>query len=144
MKKVLKEIVIAMMLAAVCVSFAGCNGKDNDSKKSSNEDKVVASKHFDAGNYDETMEVYFEDGKASRFVIIMEFAEETNATAIKESLENRSDMKDAKIEIDGSKVTIEMTAEQFFSEEGLDFDDEKASIDSIKQIFKENDFTIEE
>ncbi len=144
MKKVLKGIIIAMILTAVCVSFAGCNGKGNDSKKSGNDDKIVASKHFDAGNYDEKMEVYFKDGKASKFIIIMEFAEETNATAIKGSLENRSDMKDAKIEIDGSKVTIEMTAEQFFSEEGLELDDEKASKDGIKELFKENDFTIEE
>ena len=53
-------------------------------------------------------------------------------------------MKDAKIEIDGSKVTIEMTAEQFFSEEGLELNDEKASKDGIKELFKENDFTIEE
>ena len=90
------------------------------------------------------MEVYFKDGKASKFIIIMEFAEETNATAIKGSLENRSDMKDAKIEIDGSKVTIEMTAEQFFSEEGLELNDEKASKDGIKELFKENDFTVEE
>jgi hypothetical protein len=45
---------------------------------------------------------------------------------------------------DGSKVTVEISAEDFFKEEGLEFNDEKASKDGIKQIFNDNGFTIDE
>ena len=89
-------------------------------------------------------EVYFENGKASKFIIVFEFEKEDNAKAIKERLEERDSMKNSKIEIDGSKVTVEISAEDFFKEEGLEFNDEKASKDGIKQIFNDNGFTIDE
>lgn len=140
MKKVLKGLFVAMMLMTVCISFAGCGDKG----KKSNGDRIVASKKFEAGNYSEKMEVYFENGKASKFIIVFEFEKEDNAKAIKERLEERDSMKNSKIEIDGSKVTVEISAEDFFKEEGLEYNDEKASKDGIKQIFNDNGFTIDE
>ena len=148
MKKLLKGLFMTMLLVTVCFAMAGCGNEDSKSENKSNnkekEDTMVASKHFDVGDYTETMEVTFKDGKASKFVITMEFKDEDTANSIKDRLAKRSNMENADIKIDGSKVTVEMSAEDFYAEEGIEYNDEKASKDGVKKIFEDNGFEVKE
>ena len=148
MKKLLKGLFMTMLLVTVCLAMAGCGDEDGKSGSKSNnkekEDSIVASKHFESGDYTETMEVIFKDGKASKVTITMDFKEEDTANSIKERLSKRSNMENAEIKIEGSKVTVEKSAEDFYAEEGLEYTDEKASKDGVKKIFEDNGFEIKE
>lgn len=154
MNKLLKGILIVTMLVIGCVLFAGCGNKDSEkslkSEKNEHEvevvadDKIVASKHFDKGDYTEKMEVIFKDDKAFKYIITMEFKDESTAKSFKERLGKGANMENAEIEVLGSKIKIEMSAEDFCGEEGLEYNDENTTKEKVKQLFKDNGFSIDE
>ena len=149
MKKLLKKVLVFSLLAAMCVALAGCGDKDEgSSKKKDDENKtksIVGSRYFESGNYKETIEAVLDDeGYATKFIISMIPDDAEKIEDFKTLAENIVDGGNVTIDVKDDRVVIEMSAEEFFSEEGLTFDDNKASEDDIKELFEKNSFTIEE
>ena len=149
MKKLLKKVLVFSLLAAMCVALAGCGDKDEgSSKKKDDENKtksIVGSRYFESGNYKETIENVLDDeGYATKFIISMIPDDAEKIEDFKTLAENIVDGGNVTIDVKDDRVVIEMSAEEFFSEEGLTFDDNKASEDDIKELFEKNSFTIEE
>lgn len=148
MKKLLKKVLVFSLLAAMCVALAGCGDKDEGSSKKDDENKtksIVGSRYFESGNYKETIEAVLDDeGYATKFIITMIPDDAEKIEDFKTLAENIVDEGDVNIEVKDDRVVIEMSAEEFYSEEGLTFDDNKASEDDIKELFEKNSFTIEE
>ena len=149
MKKLLKKVLVFSLLAAMCVALAGCGDKaEGSSKKKDDENKtksIVGSRYFESGNYKETIEAVLDDaGYATKFIISMIPDDAEKIEDFKTLAENIVDEGDVNIEVKDDRVVIEMSAEEFFNEEGLTFDDNKASEDDIKELFEKNSFTIEE
>lgn len=148
MKKLLKKVLVFSLLAAMCVALAGCGDKDEGSSKKDDENKtksIVGSRYFESGNYKETIEAVLDDeGYATKFIITMIPDDTEKIEDFKTLAENIVDEGDVNIEVKDDRVVIEMSAEEFYSEEGLTFDDNKASEDDIKELFEKNSFTIEE
>lgn len=149
MKKLLKKVLVFSLLAAMCVALAGCGDKDEgSSKKKDDENKtksIVGSRYFESGNYKETIEAVLDDeGYATKFIISMIPDDAEKIEDFKTLAENIVDGGNVTIDVKDDRVVIEMSAEEFFNEEGLTFDDNKASEDDIKELFEKNSFTIEE
>ena len=149
MKKLLKKVLVFSLLAAMCVALAGCGDKDEgSSKKKDDENKtksIVGSRYFESGNYKETIEAVLDDeGYATKFIISMIPDDAEKIEDFKTLAENIVDGGNVTIDVKDDRVVIEMSAEEFFSEEGVTFDDNKASEDDIKELFEKNSFTIEE
>ena len=148
MKKLLKKVLVFSLLAAMCVASAGCGDKDEGSSKKDDENKtksIVGSRYFESGNYKETIEAVLDDeGYATKFIISMIPDDAEKIEDFKTLAENIVDGGNVTIDVKDDRVVIEMSAEEFFNEEGLTFDDNKASEDDIKELFEKNSFTIEE
>lgn len=148
MKKLLKKVLVFSLLAAMCVALAGCGDKDEGSSKKDDENKtksIVGSRYFESGNYKETIEAVLDDeGYATKFIISMIPDDAEKIEDFKTLAENIVDGGNVTIDVKDDRVVIEMSAEEFFNEEGLTFDDNKASEDDIKELFEKNSFTIEE
>ena len=149
MKKLLKKVLVFSLLAAMCVALAGCGDKnEGSSKKNDDENKtksIVGSRYFESGNYKETIEAVLDDeGYATKFIISMIPDDAEKIEDFKTLAENIVDGGNVTIDVKDDRVVIEMSAEEFFNEEGLTFDDNKASEDDIKELFEKNSFTIEE
>lgn len=148
MKKLLKKVLVFSLLAAMCVALAGCGDKDEGSSKKDDENKtksIVGSRYFESGNYKETIEAVLDDeGYATKFIISMIPDDAEKIEDFKTLAENIVDDGNVTIDVKDDRVVIEMSAEEFFNEEGLTFDDNKASEDDIKELFEKNSFTIEE
>lgn len=148
MKKLLKKVLVFSLLAAMCVALAGCGDKDEGSSKKDDENKtksIVGSRYFESGNYKETIEAVLDDeGYATKFIITMIPDDAEKIEDFKTLAENIVDGGNVTIDVKDDRVVIEMSAEEFFNEEGLTFDDNKASEDDIKELFEKNSFTIEE
>lgn len=148
MKKLLKNVLVFSLLAAVCVALAGCGDNEESSSKSKKKNEtesIVGSRYFESGNYKETIEaVLDEDGYATKFVITMIPDDAEKLEDFKTLAEGIVDEDNATIEVKDDCVVIEMSAEEFYNEEGLTYEDNKASKDEIKELFENNSFTVEE
>ena len=148
MKKLLKKVLVFSLLAAMCVALAGCGDKDEGSSKKDDENKtksIVGSRYFESGNYKETIEAVLDDeGYATKFIISMIPDDAEKIEDFKTLAENIVDGGNVTIDVKDDRVVIEMSAEEFYNEEGLTYGDNKASEDDIKELFEKNSFTVEE
>lgn len=148
MKKLLKKVLVFSLLAAMCVALAGCGDKDEGSSKKDDENKtksIVGSRYFESGNYKETIEAVLDDeGYATKFIISMIPDDAEKIEDFKTLAENIVDGGNVTIDVKDDRVVIEMSAEEFYNEEGLTYGDNKASKDDIKELFEKNSFTVEE
>lgn len=143
MKKVLlKSAVVMMLLATVCVTFAGCGNKKNN--ESGDNRKLVVTKHSDMGNYDQKIEVQFENGKASKFIMTVECYDAGVANSMKDLLKMSDKLTDSNVIVEGTKVKVELSPKDYFEEEGLEYNDERLARDNIKKIFESNGYTVTE
>lgn len=148
MKKLLKKVLVFSLLAAMCVALAGCGSKGEGSSKKDDENKtksIVGSRYFESGNYKETIEAIFDDeGYATKFIISMIPDDAEKIEDFKTLAENIVNGGNVTIDVKDDRVVIEMSAEEFYNEEGLTYGDNKASEDDIKELFEKNSFTVEE
>ncbi|MBR2704467.1 MAG: hypothetical protein IKE91_03260 [Clostridia bacterium] len=144
MKKLLKSMLVFSLLAAVCVAFAGC-GKKDDKKKDEN-GSIVGSKYFESGSYNETIEAVLDgDGNASKFIITIIPDDAEKVETMKSLVQTIADESESSnLNVEDNKIILEMSAEDFLSEEGLTFEDGKISKDQVKELFESNGFTVEE
>ncbi|MBQ3408675.1 MAG: hypothetical protein IJH12_05700 [Clostridia bacterium] len=141
MKKLLKNVLLVMLLSTMCITLVGC-GKDK--KENLNESKLIAVKEYSAGNYKQTTEITFKNDMAEEITITMECGDNSTAEAMKELFSSEDSLKDAEIRVEANKLIIKTTAKDFFTEEGIDYSDDKLSKDSIRKMFEDNDYTITE
>lgn len=146
MKKLLKNVLVFSLLAAICVALAGCGDKDDkSSNKKDSESSISGSKYFENGEYTETITADLDkDGNATKFTITMEFSDNEKADAMKGLAEQGLGTETATVKVEDNKVIIEMSAEEFLKEEGLSYDYDKISKDQVKELFEKNDFKVEE
>lgn len=150
MKKLLKKVLVFSLLAAVCVALAGCGDKDDSDKKNNDNENatksIIGSRYFESGNYNETIEAVIDnEGYATKFIITMIPDDAEKIEDFKTLAESIVDEdSSASVEVKDDRIVIEMSAEEFYKEEGITYDDNKASEEEIKELFKNNNFTIEE
>ncbi len=147
MKKIFKNLLVFAVLTSVCVALAGCGDKDGkkSDKNEGNGSSISGTRYFESGNYKETIKAELDaDGYASEFVITMELDDADKVEDMKSLLEQGMDLADAEVKIEDGKIIITMSAEVFLSEEGLTYENNKVSKEQIKELFEENEFTIEE
>jgi len=143
MKKIVKNVILMMLLATVCVAFAGCGNKKNSN--SGNDGKMVVSKQSDSDNYNQKIEILFDgEGKANKFVMTIECYDVDVANSMVDLLKMSDKLSNSDIVIDGTKVKVELSPKDFFDEEGLEYSDERLGRDSIKKMFEANGYMIVE
>ena len=82
MKKTAKSLLIVMIMAMVLATLTGCGDKKSDKEKKSDSNTLVATKTLNdstLGTYKETVEISFENDKAKKVTITMDFESEKDA-----------------------------------------------------------------
>lgn len=138
MKKVLKMMTIVALMVVTCVTLAGCGDEGGKSSKSK-DGRVIATKQNESAGYNERMEVSFKDGKADEMKYTFEFKDETMAKQVKNYLDFG---ENAKVDVDGNKITVTMNVTDFMKEQGIDTEEDKTSKEDMRKIFEDGGYTV--
>ncbi len=145
MKKIKSIVCILMMFMMVC-TLTGCGDDKKDSKdsKKTSEDVLIATKSDNTsglGDYKETIEITFKDGKADSVKEMMEFGDESTAKYAGSIMQmTASSLEGMNVEQEGNVITVKMEAETFLNGLG---DNEDLSREAIEKNLQNSGFTIE-
>lgn len=149
MKKTVKSIFMVLMMAVLVLSLAGC-GKNESKEQKANADTLVATKSEEDstfGKYKETVEFEFENGKANKTTVKMEFEEEEKAKSAEEMLKYMASLTDKiSVERTEKKVVVSMDAKEFL---GLDDEEDEESNDNaltkeaLQKVLEEEGYEIQ-
>ncbi len=148
MKKTAKSLLIVMILAMVLAALTGCvdsEKKSNKDKKSDSNTLVATKTENDStlGTYKETVEISFENDKAKKVVITMDFEDEKDAESAEAMLKYVAQISDEiTFERNGKSIVANMSTEAFIGME--DVEDEELSRDALKKDLEESGYTIQE
>jgi len=138
MKKVLKSLILASIVALMVVTLTGCNNK---------KDSIYATKHVDndevLGSYDEDVEVEFKDGKASKIIMSFVFKDEDNVGLMKSLYESSADAGSLSIRTDKNKFIMEMDGEAFLKQQKIDSEEDLNAVkEELKKVLEADGYTI--
>ena len=127
MKKVVKSVALLAVMVMVIAFLAGCGNKLVATKTTDDEDM---------GKYDEKIEVTFKNDKAQEVKMTYTFEKEESAKSLASMYEFLGG-DDIKVETDGKKVILTMSAEDSFGSE-----EDEMSRDEIKALLEEQGYTV--
>ncbi|MBR3721108.1 MAG: hypothetical protein IKN09_05190 [Clostridia bacterium] len=146
MKKTAKSLLIVMIMAMVLATLTGCGDKKSDKEKKSDSNTLVATKTLNdstLGTYKETVEISFENDKAKKVTITMDFEEEKDAESAEAMLKYVAQVSEnISFERNGKAIVATMGTEEFIGQENLD--DEDLSKDSLRKELEDDGYTIVE
>ena len=116
------------------------------SEKSTDKVLVATKKASDStfGEYNQTLQITFEDDKASKIDVILELKDDsmikTYATALQSASKSNSQFDGVTISTQDNKLIMSMEASKFLSEEDIDTD--SLTRDAVKTALEEDGYTI--
>ena len=140
MKKTVKSIFMVLMMTILVFSLAGC-GKNDSKEQNEKADTLVATKEAKDttfGNYKETVELTFDNGKANKATIKMDFDEEENAKSAEEMLKYMASLTE-KISVERAekRVVVTMEPQEFLGLDEEDSEESKENAISKESLQKE-------
>ena len=143
MKKISKYFIVTVLLTMMVFVFAGCSEKKVENNKSTNEEKLVATKTVQsdiAGEYETRFEFVFENEKLTKVTNISELKTENEAEvfmAVVNASKNET-IKGIEYEQDGNKVIMKMDADTYASMSNT----KTLTKDAIKKDMEKRGYTV--
>lgn len=140
MKKTVKSIFMVLMMTVLVLSLAGCGKNDSKAQKANVETLVGSKEAKDTtfGNYKETVEFTFDNGKANKATVKMDFEEEEKAKSAEEMLKYMASITDKiSVERTEKKVVVTMEPQEFLGLDEEDSDESKDNALSKESLQKE-------
>ena len=143
MKKNSKFFIVPILLTMMVLVFAGCSEKKVENKKTTTEEKIVATKTVQSdlvGEYETRYEYIFENEKLTQVINISELKNDNQAEVFMSMVNaSKSDyIEGMKFEQDGNKITIKMDADTYASRTNT----KNLTKDAIKKDLEKRGYTI--